>query len=111
MIHAAKLNPTTYIRRILRACPRLRAFLDLSACRVFTVRQQCAWALLWAGLGASAAVVGQASGVESAVVHRAAPQIVVERFKSDYSVARVEFAQAWCHVVIYHGTGAFAIQC
>lgn len=97
-----------------RALRALREFLDLSACRVLTVRQQIAFALVCAALGAAGAVVAAAHQLE-----RIAPVAVfsgeIERFQPDYSVYRLRFQ--WrgheissCHIVIY-GDRKWAVKC
>ena len=99
-------------RRALRA---LREFLDLSACRVFTVWQQIVWALALAALGAIAALV---ASDEYHRRHRAEVTLktpVIERLAPDYSVYRIVFehrgAESWCHIVIYGETGKWTVKC
>lgn len=98
-----------------RARRAWREFLDLSACRVFTVRQQIVWALACAAIGAAAAAVTAALQVD-----RLAPVTVLppetERLQPDYSVYRIRFE--WrgveipsCHIVIYGGTGKWTVKC
>lgn len=93
----------------------LRRFLDLSACRVFTIRQQFGFGLLFAALGAaSLSVVLLHSAPSLPPVVLLDPKI--ERFENDYSVFRIRFE--WrglelpsCHIVAWHQTGKWTARC
>lgn len=93
-----------------------RAFLDLSACRIFTVRQQIAAVLFVAALGAVGALMAEASydAKNPAPVKLLDP--VIERFDPEsYSVYRIVFEhrgiESWCHIVIYSATGTWNVKC
>ena len=103
------------LNRRQRARRALREFFDLSACRVFTMRQQILWALACGAIGAVAVSA-------AALLHadRLAPVDVltpeIERFQPDYSVYRIRFG--WrgmeissCHIVIYGETGKWTVKC
>ncbi len=99
------------LTRIARARRALREFVDLSACRIFTLRQQLAWALACALIGAAAVVaLSPWWPVRAAVL---APEI--ERAGEDYSVFRIPFeflgAETWCHIVIYGKRGKWTVRC
>jgi len=115
--------------RIRRA---VRAFLDLSACRVFTVRQQIAAALVIGLLGCLATLAALAWGLRrlpevpvtllDPVIERLAEapvtllDPVIERAEADYSVYRLRFAWlgaeiAPCHIVAWHQSGKWTVRC
>ena len=105
----------TVLERRQRLARAVREFLDLSACRVFTVRQQILWALACGAIGAAVVAAAAARQIE-----RIAPVIVagveIERLKPDYSVYRIRFE--WnaveissCHIVIYGETGKWTVKC
>ncbi len=100
-----------------RALRALREFFDLSACQVFTVRQQIAAALLVAALGALGVLAALAWWLQRLpAVQVTVLDPVIERFERDYSVYRIRFA--WlgaeiepCHIVAWHETGKWTVRC
>jgi len=101
--------------RLNRARRALREFVDLSACDIFTVRQQLLRSCLAAAIGAATALV-----VAGWQMDHIAPVIVsgaeIERLQPDYSVYRIRFE--WrgieissCHIVIYGETGKWTVKC
>lgn len=105
----------TVLERRQRFARAVREFLDLSACRVFTVWQQIVWALFCAAIGAAAAAIAIAMQIER-VEPVSVAGVEIERLKPDYSVYRVRFE--WrgaevssCHIVVYGETGKWTVKC
>ena len=83
------------------------------SCRILTARQQFAFALTFAVLGAAAAF---ALEPPSPTIPVTLLDPVIERFEADYSVYRLRFAIAGdeidpCHIVAWHQTGKWTVRC
>lgn len=98
-----------------RARRALREFCDLSACRVFTLRQQLAAAAFLAALGALAALLLTDWYARRVPAPVTILQPVIERSAEDYSVYRIPFehrgAVTNCHIVLWSDRGKWTVRC